>query len=162
MDVGASSSGAVGFAHDLGGLHAAAQPVGATPVAGGEKRRHGPSAYSSCLSNSHNSSFAHRASSTSTPTQPQSASPSTARFFVSSPVVAMPNELWSSAEASGVPDGVAEDANVDGILGDEKLDQVFESIGKAEVSGLLESVKRESQGVLQLATKRRLTGRSKP
>ena len=37
----------------------------------------------------------------------------TARFFVSSPAVAMPNELWAGAEAGGAPDGVADDVNMD-------------------------------------------------
>ena len=37
----------------------------------------------------------------STPTQPQSASPGTARFFVSSPAVAMPVELWRSTGLGG-------------------------------------------------------------
>ena len=93
----------------------------------------------------------------STPTQRQSASSGTSRFFVSSPAVAMPNELWAGEEASGVPDGVAGD-------GDEELERVFESIGEAEDSGRRDNVKREAQGVLQLAakTKRRLAGRSKP
>ena len=56
------------------------------------------------------------------------------RFFVSSPAVAMPNQLWASAEAGGALDGIAEDANMDGILGDEELERVFESIGEAEDS----------------------------
>ena len=41
-------------------------------------------------------------------TQHQSASSGTARFFVSSPAVAVP-ELRTSAEAGDVPDGVAGD-----------------------------------------------------
>ena len=88
----------------------------------------------------------------STPTQPQSASPGTARFFLSSPAVAMPSELWAGAEAGGAPDGSAEDANMGGIFGDEELERVFESIDGVD-SGHLESVKREAEGVLQLATK---------
>ena len=73
----------------------------------------------------------------------------------------MPNELWACAEAGGALDGIAEDANMNGILGDEELERVFESIGEAEDSGPLESDKREAQGVLlQLATKRRIAGRS--
>ena len=99
----------------------------------------------------------------STATQPQSASPGTANFFVSSPAVAVP-QLWAGAEASGVPDGVAEDADMDDLLGDEELERVFESIGAAEYSGRRESVKREAQGVLQLGAKtmRRLAGKPKP
>ena len=65
---------------------------------------------------------------------------------------------------SGAPDGAAEDAedaHMDGILNNEELEQVFESIGGAEDSGRLERVKREA-GELQLATKRRMVGRSKP
>ena len=85
VDAGASSSCAVGFAHVPSGLRAAAQPVGATPVTE-ESERAQACAYSSCLSNSHNSSIAHRASSTfqnaqSTPIQPQSASPGTVTFL---------------------------------------------------------------------------------
>ena len=77
----------------------------------------------------------------------------------------MPNELWAGAEAGGAPVGAAEDAEdayVDGILNNEELEQVFESIGGAEDSGRLECVKREAQGALHLATKRRIAGRSKP
>ena len=47
----------------------------------------------------------------------------------------MPNVLWAGAEASGVPDGVAEDADMDDLL------------------CWPESVKREAQGVLQLVAK---------
>ena len=66
----------------------------------------------------------------------------------------MPNEPWTSAEAGGTPDGVAEDANMDDIFGDEELERVFESIDRAEDSGRLESVKKKAQRVLQLATTR--------
>ena len=57
--------------------------------------------------------------------------------------------------AGDVLDGVAGDDDVDDLLGDEELERVFESIGEAEDSGRLESVKRETQGVLQLAAKAR-------
>ena len=64
----------------------------------------------------------------STPTLPQSASPGTARFFVSSPAVAMPIELWASTGTTGAPDGGTEHANMGGIFGDEELEREFESI----------------------------------
>ena len=66
-----------------------------------------------CLSNSHNSS-----------TPDVQSTPGTARFFVSLPAVAMPNELSAGAEAGGAPDGAAEDAYIDGILNNEELEQV--------------------------------------
>ena len=159
VDAGASSSCAVGSAHVFIGPHAAAQPVGASPMAeGGERRRHGPSAYSSCLSNSFAHSILDIPNAQSTPTQPQSASPDTARIFLSSPAVAMPNELWAIA-----PGGVAGDADMGDLVGDEELERVFESIGEAEDCSRLESIKREAQEVLQLAakTKRRPAGRTK-
>ena len=71
--------------------------------------------------------------------------------------------LRTSAEASDVPVGVAGDDNMEDLLGDEELERVFESIGEAEDSGRLESVKREAQGVLQLAAKaRRHAGQARP
>ena len=96
----------------------------------------------------------------STPTQHQSASPGTARFFVSSPAVAMP-ELRNSAEVSDVPDGVAGD---EVLLGDGELERVCDSTGEAEDSGRLESAKREAQGMLQLVAKarRRHAGQVRP
>ena len=63
-----------------------------------------------------------------------------------------------SAEASYVPGGVAGDDDMDGLLGDEELERVIESTGEAEDSGHLESVKREAQGVLQLAAKAKRDG----
>ena len=60
--------------------------------------------------------------------------------------------------ASGVLVGVVQDANMDGIVGDEELDLVFDRVhwrGRGERPA-------GEQGVLQLATKRRLAGRSKP
>ena len=96
---GASSSGAVGSAHDPSGLHGAAQPVGATPVAEGGERAQ---AWPQCIQlvseqqpqqQQCTQSILDIPNAQSTPTQLQSASPGTARFFVSSPAVAMPNEL---------------------------------------------------------------------
>ena len=144
MDAGASSYGAVGFAHDPCGLHAAAQPVGAIPVAeGGEVHTVRVSATATTAPLHTYPRYSKRAVHSH---QPQSASPGTERCFVSSPAVAMPNELCCSAEAGGAPGGAAEDAHMDGILDSEELERVFESIGEAEDSGRLERVKRERQG----------------
>ena len=159
MDAGASSSGAVGFAHVLGGLHAPAQPVGATLVAeGGERAQARPQCIQFVSQQPPKQQLCTQSildtpNAQPTPTQPQSPSPSTERFFVSSPAVAILNELRAGAEAGGAPD-----AHMDGILDNEELESVFESVGGAEDS----SVKREAQGVLQLATKKRIAGRSKP
>ena len=65
-------------------------------------------------------------------------------------------ELRTSAEASDELVGVAGDADMEDLLGDEELERVFESIGEAEDSGRLE-------GVLQLAAKsRRHAGQARP
>ena len=56
----------------------------------------------------------------------------------------------SCAEAGGALDGAAEDAEdayMDGILNNEELEPVFESICGAEDSGRLESVKRGAGSV---------------
>ena len=166
VDAGESSS-AVGFAHDPAAFTLPLNQLGLLQWQKGVNgHRHGTqcmqfaSRHTATTAALHTGHPPHPKCAVHSP--PASIRPRTARFFVSSPAVAMLHEVSASAEAGGAPDGVAENAIMDGIFGDEELERVFESIGEAEDSGLLESVKREAQGVLQLATKRRIARRPKP
>ena len=114
------------------------------------------------------SGLLHRASKTfqvRSPPQPRSASPGTARFFVSSPAVAMPDELWASAEAGGAPDGAAEDDENPTYTASPTMRSWSNSssplVGQKTAAGWKASRERR-KGVLKLATKRRIAGRSKP
>ena len=101
---GASGSVAGGPAPDNGGLRFAQQPIGPTPIAGGGEltlawpqcmqfmsQQLPPQHQQPCTQ-----SILDIPNAQSTPTVSQSASPGTARFFVSSTAVAMPIDLCSS------------------------------------------------------------------
>ena len=86
----------------------------------------------------------------STPTHPQSASPGTACLSASSPAVAVPVELCTSTGSGGAPDGNTEGASMGGILRDEELMRVFESIDGGEDRSHVERARREALDVVQL------------
>ena len=64
--------------------------------------------------------------------------------------------------SGGEPNSNAEDASMGGIVGDEELEQGFESIDGVEDRSRVESNKREALEVVQVVAKRRIAGRSKP
>ena len=102
------------------------------------ERRHGPSAYGRVTTAAttaalHTEHFRHPKRAVHF--HEASISVTQHRTFLCLISVAIFNELWASAEARGAPDGVAEDANMDGILGDEELERVFESIDGARGGG---------------------------
>ena len=117
-------------------------------------RRHGPSAHSSCLSNSHHSSFAHRAPLSNNQRHP-------------APHVSLSHRqllpcLTSCGPAQKPVAYPMALQDMTTLMTFSAMRSLNESIGEAEDSGRLESVKRELQGVLQLAakTKRRIAGKT--
>ena len=72
----------------------------------------------------------------------------------------MPVVLWSSTRSCGEPNGNAEDASMGGVVGDDELERVFESVDGTEDRASVESAKREALDVVQL--KRRVAGQSTP
>ena len=143
---GASGSDAGDYIHGLGGQPNLVSSVAATPMAG--PRAHGPACPQ--LGN-HRQQYQQQTwlildipNAQPTPTLSQLAPPGKARFFASSPAVAMPVELWTDPEFSNVRDGGDED--IASALGDEELEKVLEGIASGHDLGQVEGIKRHALG----------------
>ena len=87
----------------------------------------------------------------------QSVSPCTARFFTSSPGVAVP-EMWPSAGPSQVAKSEPADVTFGGVLADEGVVSVLQAIDDREDIEGLQSAKQHGMLVVHAASKRRLAG----